>query len=251
MCRPSYLHLALLLALVSSTVTGTDAKTSSHHHLRQSKRSLLSIKQEQNSDQPSAGSNEVDATTPTVGLPYTELVEPSTSSEDSAPQDRHSPVLPDRVPHDVDPKIIKLVPGGNGSSSGDGSDDPSLGLPFIVVIGGGTLFVLTAVIVAAKKMRNNDEDEDEGDDEEINDEDVEAADVAKEGSAVTKSAMDFSSIVPGNEVVTEVIDSSIDDSSDIGGEDNNNVAPAPLLADNGDETNEETDDNALLLTGTI
>ena len=258
MCRPSYLHLALLLALVSSTVTTANAKTSTHHHLRQSKRALLSIRQEQNSDQPTAVNNEVDsATTPTVGLPYTELVEPSTSSDDSSPQDRHSPVLPDRVPHDPEPpKIIKLVPGGNETSSGEGSNDPSLGLPFIVVIGGGTLFALTAVIVAAKKMRSDDEDEeDEDDDEDINDDDVEAADVAKEGSAVTKPAMDFSSIVPGNDdasqVVTEVVDSSIDDSSDTDGDDYNNVAPAPLLAGNGDEANEEKDDNALLLTGTI
>ena len=237
MCCPPYLHLALLLALVSSTVTGADAKTSSHHHLRQSKRALLSIKQEQNSDQPTAGNSEVESTTsttPTVGLPYTELVEPS-SSEDSDLQDRHSPVLPDRVPHDVELEEVIFVPPSNARGK---SDDPSLGLPFIVVIGGGTLFVLTSVIVAAKKMRNNDEDEeDEDDDEDINDDDVEAADVAKEGSAVTKSAMDFSSIVPGNdEVVTE----------DIDGDDSNNVAPAPLL----DETNEESDDNALL-TGTI
>ena len=224
------------MALVSSTVTGADAKTSSHHHLRQSKRALLSIKQEQNSDQPIAGNSEVESTTsttPTVGLPYTELVEPS-SSEDSDLQDRHSPVLPDRIPHDAELEEVIFVPPSN---AGGKSDDPSLGLPFIVVIGGGTLFVLTAVIVAAKKMRNNDEDEDDEDDEDINDDDVEAADVAKEGSAVTKSAMDFSSIVPGNdEVVTE----------DIDGDDSNNVAPAPLL----DETNEESDDNALL-TGTI
>lgn len=242
MCRPPYLHLALLLALVSSTVTTADAKSLSHHHLRQSKRALLSIKQEQNSDQPSAGegNSEVESTTtPTVGLPYTELVEPSTSSESSDPQDRHSPVLPDRVPHDVELEEVIFIPPSN---AGGKSDDPSLGLPFIVVIGGGTLFVLTAVIVAAKKMRNNDEDEeDEDDEEDINDDDVEAADFAKEGSAGIKSAMDFSSIVPGNdEVVTE----------DIDGDDSNNVAPAPLLADNGDEANEESDDNALL-TGTI
>ena len=210
MCRPPYLHLALLLALVSSTVTGADAKPSSHHHLlRQSKRALLSITQVQNSDQPSAGNSEVESTAstgtiPKVGLPYIDLVEPSTSSEDSDPQDRHSPVLPDRVPHDPELKEVIFVP--PPSSTGGGSSDPSLGLPFMVVIGGGTLFALTAIIVAARKMRNNDEDEegeDEGDDEDINDDDVEAADVAKEGSAVAKPAMDFSSIVSSCEVVTE------------------------------------------------
>jgi hypothetical protein len=211
MFRSSYLHLALLLALVSSTVITAHAKTS-HHHLRKNKataaattsnRALLSIKQEQNSDQP---------VPPTVGLPYAEMVEkPSTSSDDSDIIDRHSPALPDRVPHDVELTKVIFVPGNDSTSRG--TNDPSLGLPFIVVIGGGTLFVLTAVVIAANKMRNNDDDEDnDEDDEDINDDDVEAADVAKEGSAVTKSAMDFSSIVPGNgeggasHVSTEVIE---------------------------------------------
>ena len=215
MCRPSYLHLTLLLALVSSTVTSTHAKTS-HHHLRQiaatatkGKRALLSIKQQQNEQPVVASNNEIDASTetetaPTVGLPYTEKVEMASSNEDSdrhsTLQDRHGPTLPDRIPHDVDSTTITFKPTGGGPDPA-GTVDPSLGLPFLVVIGGGTLFVLTAVIVAAKKMRNNDEEEEEEDEDGDNnaDDDIEAADAAKEHGAVTKPAMDFSSIVPGVE----------------------------------------------------
>ena len=218
MCRPSYLHLALLLALVSSTVTSTHAKTS-YHHLRQTtatatkgKRALLSIKQQQNEQPVVASNNEVDAsseTTPTVGLPYTEKVEKGSSNEDSdrhsTLQDRHGPTLPDRVPHDVASTTITFKPTGGGSPDPAGTVDPSLGLPFLVVISGGTLFVLTAVIVAAKKMRNNDEEEEgeEDENEENADGDIEAADAAKEHGVVTKPAMDFSSIVPGNDVEEE------------------------------------------------
>ena len=206
MCRPSYLHLALLLALVSSTITSTHAKTS---HLRQiaatvtkDKRALLSIKQQQNEQPVVASNNEVDAsseTTPTVGLPYTEKVEKEDSDRHSTLQDRHGPTLPDRVPHDVDSTTITFKPTGGGGPDPAATVDPSLGLPFLVVIGGGTLFVLTAVIVAAKKMRNNEDDEDEEDEDEDNaDGDIEAADAAKD-----HGAMDFSSIVPGNDVEEE------------------------------------------------
>jgi len=206
MCRPSYLHLALLLALVSSTITSTHAKTS---HLRQiaatvtkDKRALLSIKQQQNEQPVVASNNEVDAsseTTPTVGLPYTEKVEKEDYDRHSTLQDRHGPTLPDRVPHDVDSTTITFKPTGGGGPDPAATVDPSLGLPFLVVIGGGTLFVLTAVIVAAKKMRNNEDDEDEEDEDEDNaDGDIEAADAAKD-----HGAMDFSSIVPGNDVEEE------------------------------------------------
>mmetsp|Transcript_2700 Transcript_2700/g.5785 ORF Transcript_2700/g.5785 Transcript_2700/m.5785 type:complete len:264 (+) Transcript_2700:148-939(+) len=257
--RTRHALLAAFLAVVAAAAAASTVHARTNTALRLRQRSL----QQQE---------------PSLGLPYTDGVGGENSEDektsddndnilkDSAINDRHSPVLPDRQPYDVDPQIITIKPTGTGTTSGAGGEDSSLGLPYILVIGGSVFLVLTGVIVAARRMRdNNDENEDDEDDEGSNDEnnesDLEAmenADAAKDGAAATGGgkkqggppAMDFTSIVVEEEEMADVGEGSnhmVDTSMDTTAADTDEARPSGLLGNDGEDSNDESD-NAMMLT---